>query len=275
MSRRIVATEDTPRLTHEEGLVTLYLPGTSTPLFARLGSTDIRSFNAVFGRRQHAVKVHEEPRIVLDLGANVGFTTIDLALRFPSATIVAVEPEPDNAHVLRLNTATFTNVHVVEAAVWRTDGAVSLRDVGHGEWGFVTDASALGTTVRAISMDTLMAEFGVDEIDLLKMDIEGAEHDILRGDAQWLDRVRALYVELHATDRSNAAATRAALARHGLRRVCRRDENEYYERSRLRARRMPRALDVDPRKLAIGFAAAMPVAAWVAKALALQDFDYI
>jgi hypothetical protein len=52
--------------------------------------------------------------------------------------------------------------------------------------------------VRAMSMATLMAHCGLDHIDLLKLDIEGAEKDVFEAaDLQWMDRVRTIAVELH------------------------------------------------------------------------------
>jgi FkbM family methyltransferase len=208
----------------------VHVPGTATRLYVRPGTTDMQAFNAVFRRRQHDVPIGFTPRVVVDLGANVGFTSVDFALRYPGARVIAVEPEPGNVKMLRLNTAAFDGIEVVEAAIWSHAGRVALADVGHGEWGFVTVPAADVPTVGAMTMHELMCSVGIDAIDLLKVDVEGAEHVLIANDPSWLDVVRGLYVELHETSPGATRRSETILAQHGFVLRDRREENSYYER---------------------------------------------
>jgi len=214
------------------GWFTLYLPGVEIPLFARPGTSDLKSFQAIFGRRQHDFPFRREPRVIFDLGANAGFSTVDLALRFPRARIVAVEAEASNVHLLRMNVAELPQVEVVHAAVWPHPGRLVLQDPGRDKWGFEVHEDGDGPVVgevEAVTIPELMERAGVSRVDLLKVDIEGAEHELIVAGPAWLRRVGALVIELHETHPGASAATAAVLARHGLRERARHEENRYYE----------------------------------------------
>ena len=75
------------------------------------------------------------PKVILDLGANVGFTAGDFAVRYPDAKIILVEMDADNSRVARRNIDPWRNrCLLVNAAVWTADGEISYE--GDEEWGF-------------------------------------------------------------------------------------------------------------------------------------------
>jgi FkbM family methyltransferase len=199
---------------HDWGFFTLYLPGVEHPLYARPGTTDLYVFSNVFGRRQHAVDLGFEPKVILDLGANVGYTAVDFALRYPDARILAVEPEPSNLALRRTNVAAFPPVDVVEGAVWPHSGSLELDDPGTGHWGIrVRPGSG---SVRALTVPELVERAGAPA-DLVKVDIEGAELDLFSEKTEWLADTRAVVVEFHDATRPGCKqAGESALARAGL-----------------------------------------------------------
>jgi FkbM family methyltransferase len=153
----------------------------------------------IFVRRIYRLDMTGTARI-LDLGGNIGLATLWFAWSFPGAQICAVEPIPDNLSVLKrnieLNGATAT---VVEAAVGPADGkarfALSLDPTQHS-------ASAAGSTGRTVEVDvlsvpSLMALMGWEDVDLLKIDIEGGEKEVLGGRPSWLRKVRCIIGEGH------------------------------------------------------------------------------
>jgi FkbM family methyltransferase len=88
----------------------------------------------------------------------------------------------------------------VRAALWNRDGEISL---GHPapavsaeqKWAFVTHEGP-GERVRAVTLRSLMREMDIGVVDVLKMDIEGAEKDVFEA-CDWMDAVRCLMIELH------------------------------------------------------------------------------
>jgi len=112
--------------------------------------------------------------------------------------VLAVEPHPGNAAILRRNVRALPEVEVIEAAIWPHSGALALEDPGKGFWGFrVHEPGATDGTVRAVTIPQLLSHAGAETIDLLKVDIEGSELELFSGDVEWLERVDVLAIELH------------------------------------------------------------------------------
>lgn len=136
-----------------------------------------------------------------DVGANIG--TISLPVAMTGAECLAFEPAPANAARLAENAELnrLGNVTVVEAAMWSQSGTVALRVDGTEGAGRsrVVDAGGDETVeVPAATLDQF-AGGGAAAPDLLKIDVEGAELEALRGAAATLaaGRVREVFVETH------------------------------------------------------------------------------
>ena len=120
--------------------------------------------------------------------------------RYPEAKIIAIEPEASNFAVLVKNVQPYPTIIPIHAALWNRDGEISVSEPDpstgfSGKWGFVTHEGP-GVKVRAISMPTLMGEMGIRSVDLLKVDIEGAEKEVFEA-CTWIQDIRALMIELH------------------------------------------------------------------------------
>jgi FkbM family methyltransferase len=142
-----------------------------------------------------------EPSCILDLGANVGYTAAHFAAVFPKARVVAVEMDGDNAGIARENVAPYApRCELVHAAVWTSDGEITYG--GHEQQGYrisqLDDKATGGTkTVATISISSLLDRRGIDVVDYLKMDIEGAEAHVLVENTGWMQRVNAMKLEVH------------------------------------------------------------------------------
>jgi FkbM family methyltransferase len=142
-----------------------------------------------------------EPRCILDLGANVGYTAAHFAVVFPKARIVAVEMDSDNANIARENLAAYLpRCELVHAAVWTSDGETTYG--GSEQQGYrisqLDDVSSGSTkSVATVSISSLLDRHGIDIVDYLKMDIEGAEARVLAENTEWMQQVNAMKVEIH------------------------------------------------------------------------------
>ncbi|NLD77708.1 MAG: FkbM family methyltransferase [Acidimicrobiales bacterium] len=133
---------------------------------------------------------------IVDLGANTGLAARWLQQRCPGATLVCVEPEPGNVEVLRHNIATARPAGVVfPVCVGADERTVSLEDHG-GEFAFAM-ADDPGGDIEVWTMEHVLKEAGVDKIDLLKCDIEGAERELFADCSEWIGLVRSAVVECH------------------------------------------------------------------------------
>jgi FkbM family methyltransferase len=150
----------------------------------------------------HHILIDEEyaprrnPQVILDLGANAGFATLFFHRRFPEARIVAVEPDPGTYRRLVRNVGSLPRVTTVHAAIAGREGPVTFYPSAESISSSMFPRGRTGTTVVAgLSIEKLMQEHRLQSVDLLKVDIEGAELEALR--AAPLNRVGELIAEVH------------------------------------------------------------------------------
>jgi FkbM family methyltransferase len=140
------------------------------------------------------------PRI-LDCGANVGLASLFYKRRYPAARITAFEADPAIAallaHNLRANGA--ADVEVVAAAVWTEAGEISFQADGADAGAVVSSGDERSAVVRVPAI-RLADRLAGERIDLLKLDIEGAEVAVLADCADTLQNVNAILLEVHEFD---------------------------------------------------------------------------
>ena len=133
-----------------------------------------------------------EPTMILDLGSHIGASVLFWRERFPEARIVAVEPDPVTFRRLRRNVGGLPGVELRNLAVCQEDGLVRFYPAPQS-WISSLSGEGKPVTVEGRSFRSLVAEIG--EVDVLKVDIEGAERYIL--DDWALQRVGAIIGEYH------------------------------------------------------------------------------
>jgi FkbM family methyltransferase len=141
-------------------------------------------------------------RTIVDAGANVGYSSAYFLSHFPDAEVIALEPDPENFKALERNLAAWGDrVTTLQVALWSEPAALNFRsETLHegGEWGRQVEADRSGS-VEALDIPSILDRFGLTGIDLLKIDIEGAEREVFAS-PDWLDRVRNMVIELHGSE---------------------------------------------------------------------------
>jgi FkbM family methyltransferase len=178
-----------------DGPVPLRVRGASEPLFCRPHTMDpITLWDSLYVGFHLPVMPLERPAVILDLGANAGYTAASFAMRYPTARVIAVEMDADNAAACAANVAQFgSRCTVINAAIWSSSGTVNYG--GANVHDFAIGAGQ--QTAPAMTIDEVLNRWDIPEVDYLKMDIEGAEASVLRPPLSWASRVRALSVEVH------------------------------------------------------------------------------
>jgi FkbM family methyltransferase len=194
------------------GVAPFRIRGYPAPLFARLGTSDVRVLeDLLFFHEYDAVlkALSAPPRVVVDLGANIGVSLALWRHHFPDATIVAAEPDATNFDLLTRNTRALPAAERIipqRVCVAGTPRTVTLDAPKGGEpWAIKMGQAQspsgehTGTnTVEAITMPQLLARAGVTgDVGLLKCDIEGAEEELFADCRAWIGRVHAMAVEVH------------------------------------------------------------------------------
>lgn len=176
----------------------------------RPGTTDFDTYEHVFALDQYRIPIDFEPSIIIDGGANIGMSAIYYARKYPSSKIISLEVSPTNCELLTHNTRDFKNVKVICKGVWNESGHLRIMDEGAGANAFMVERvdTPSENTIPATSLGDIMQQEGVDVLDIVKLDIEGAEREVFEKNYEsWLPRTRLLIVELH--DRMRPGSSRS------------------------------------------------------------------
>lgn len=189
------------------------VPGWDHPVELRAGTSDYEVFLQLVLYQELAVPLQPAPQRIIDGGANFGLASLTFSHRWPDAAIVAIELERGNFELATRNCASRANIDVRHAALWGSSGRVAVANRDAAAHSFRAAVSDADESVRAYRVGELLDELGWDTVDVVKLDIEGAERSVLLDARAWLPRVRHLLVELHDDlEPGCTAAFKAALA---------------------------------------------------------------
>lgn len=156
----------------------------------------------LFVRETLAFEAGTDAPRVLDCGANVGLASLWVKRRYPRARITAYEADPAIAAICQRNLARngAADVEVIAAAVWREAGEIAFRQEGSDSGAVELVAVDTPGTLRTVPAVRLRDEVARAPVDLLKLDIEGAELAVLEDIEDVLPQVVAIHVEVHDFD---------------------------------------------------------------------------
>lgn len=174
-------------------------------LSLRQNPGDLWTLYEVFGQESYLIPVEDLPsvRTVVDLGAHIGLSTLYLSRLFPQARFLCVEPNPSSLPFLKCNLEQNGVAHkILPVGIGKEDAKARKLYAHHCTSQFSLLENPLhgaAQEVKIMTMGSLCEQEGIAEIDLLKVDIEGAEAELLADGERWLPRVRAIIMEIHPT----------------------------------------------------------------------------
>ncbi|MGE3333110.1 MAG: FkbM family methyltransferase [Rhodospirillaceae bacterium] len=151
----------------------------------------------IFGQRLYNFRTENPAPMILDCGAHIGLASLFFKDRFPAARITAFEADAALAETCRENFASFSlpDIEVIAAAVWTHDNGVSFAqssdDAGH-----VTENQQDAVKVPSVRLRSYLNT----PVDLLKLDVEGAEFALIEDCGETLKNARNIVMEVHAMD---------------------------------------------------------------------------
>lgn len=174
-----------------------FVPGQKLAVNLRRNTSDHFAFRHIFLLNEYEHINTTNVKWVVDAGANIGLFSLFIKNKYPDASLVALEPEPTNFAQLQKNTESLSNVYIENKGLWSKDcrlEVVALEELG--KWGTQVKESASGS-IDAICMESLIAKYKMDTIDVLKIDIETSEKFIFDNYAAWLPKVKIVIIEFH------------------------------------------------------------------------------
>jgi FkbM family methyltransferase len=191
------------------------------PVIGRFNTSDLTVFEQIFVREEHRWAQVLKPcpdMLILDCGANVGYSVIYFLRMFPEATVIAIEPDKENFAVLEANlNQSSPNVVTLNAAVWSSNADLNCGNMGFRDgmhWARQVSVPTNGEkgSTPGLTIPHLLQISGQARISILKMDIEGAEAEVFSNAPDtWLSHVDAFAIELH-DDTSFGDARRIVLS---------------------------------------------------------------
>jgi FkbM family methyltransferase len=161
----------------------------------RLNKGDLHSIREVWFDEAYRLPFEDPTGTLLDLGANIGLTSVWLAKRYPIERVIAVEPDGNNAMLARRNLElNAIKSEVLEAAIGPHEGTARFESSRISNLGRLSEK---GVPVAMITVDTILGKSACPRLGLVKIDIEGGEQQLFDGPLDWLDHTNAIIIEFH------------------------------------------------------------------------------
>lgn len=179
-------------------------------VFLRKGTTDFTVFRQVLVFQHYELKALKNVHTIIDLGANIGLSTLYFKTKYPQASVIAIEPEQGNFDMLKKNVNGLPGVYCLRNAVWNRHKQLQLNATRYGEYGFSVqeETDAGPNRIESVTMDEIREMFAISKIDLLKIDIEGSEKELFSDNyLRWLPEVNCIIIELHDWVRPGCSST--------------------------------------------------------------------
>jgi FkbM family methyltransferase len=175
------------------------------PLYCRPGTSDIDVFHGIFISREYrCLDNNRDVELIIDCGANAGYSSAYFLSRFSNASVIAIEPDPENFAMLEANLAPYAGrFRALRSAVWSRQVGLVISELPFGdgrEWARTVRETRTGEEPAMVAIDigTLFKESGYDRISILKVDIEGAESIVFSSNYEtWIGKVDTIVIELH------------------------------------------------------------------------------
>jgi FkbM family methyltransferase len=178
-------------------------------VFYRSGTADPFVINQILFRSgpkaEYYVPPALNPKVILDIGSNIGASILYFHQQFPDAKIFGFEPHPDTFRVLEKNIAHLPGVTVFNYGLGATNQRLAVRadQVNFGAFSTRGEFKDRGYPAETVEcelrrLDDVLRELGVSQVDLIKIDCEGAEADVFSTlPGEILNRCKWIVGEFH------------------------------------------------------------------------------
>lgn len=198
------------RLVHRRGVVRAPLRGATGMIEIDPLDSDLFVAAQVLGHREYALDGRITDRlndycrelgragrvpVILDGGANVGYSALFFAFTYPEALVVAVEPDQNTITSLRRNVADHPRIRPIHAALWSHTDGVRLTSTASGSWGHFIGQQ--GKLTPSVTLHGLFAENPEWEPLIVKLDIEGAEKTVVAASPDVFRSAACIMIEPH------------------------------------------------------------------------------
>jgi FkbM family methyltransferase len=166
------------------------------------GQTLYFLYREIFARQCYFFEAETSTPFILDCGANIGMAVLYFKWLYPGSEVLAFEPEPTSFSALQENVRRngLAGVSVHNVALWDADGDLDLFVPGNSPGSLITSVNPARTSGTPVKVRCARLSSFIDrEVDFLKIDVEGAELQIIQDLAESgkIGLIRQMVIEYH------------------------------------------------------------------------------
>ncbi|HTB26937.1 MAG TPA: FkbM family methyltransferase [Puia sp.] len=157
------------------------------------------SINELFINEFYKFRTNSDRPKIIDCGSYIGTSILYFKDNYPNAIVTGFEPDETNFSIIKsnLDAWNFSDTIVINAAIWINNETISFNS--KGSMASRIEAGAIEDDNKKVVKCVRLKDLLIEEIDFLKIDIEGAEHAVLKDCSGNLSKVKNLFVEYHGT----------------------------------------------------------------------------
>lgn len=178
----------------------IFLPVLKRKVYIRRKTKDTATFEEIFNDNIYNLKLPIDPETIIDAGANVGFASLFFKIKYPASRIALVEIENENVTMIKKNLKGLKDIKIYHKGLFNKIAFFKVEDPFHASNSFVIKEVSENEPfdVESTTVDVIMAENNFHTLDILKIDIEGAEKDLFEKNYEsWLPKVKIVMIETH------------------------------------------------------------------------------
>lgn len=156
----------------------------------------IWQYKEIFADESYKFQTNSQTPVIYDCGSNIGTSCLYFSLNYPNSIIKAFEADPNIAKILNENLLrnNIQNIEVNNKAVWINDDGVEMSLEGADGGSIFSDTNQV--KIPSVRLKDIIEK--ESNIDLLKIDIEGAEYEVLKDCYSSLQKVKNIIIEFHS-----------------------------------------------------------------------------
>jgi FkbM family methyltransferase len=178
----------------------IYLPFLNRTLYFRKKTTDKGTFKEIFNQNIYNIKLPIVPNFIIDAGSNTGFAALFFKIKYPEAKIISLEIETENVKMIKKNLKGYKDIEIIQKGLFNKKSFFRIENPYNATNSFAIKEVTSGENydIESITIDEILNSTKADSIDILKIDIEGAEKDLFEKNYEnWLPKVKIIMVETH------------------------------------------------------------------------------
>lgn len=168
-----------------------------------------QTIDEVFNDLPYIFQTEKKEPFIIDGGSNIGISCLYFKMQYPNAKIICFEPDPNAFHLLAKNVAVnnLKDITLINAALARTSGKINFYGDLNGECpdargNSIIDSWGLQrkTSTKIVVESVSLSQYINCEVDFLKLDIEGAEEQVIEEIKDHLHFIKSIAIEVHQTN---------------------------------------------------------------------------